>query len=110
MKVAVTKKHIKDGTANDNYACAVALAVQDSLKAQGLKDALVAVDRENVSVSFEAPLSKICQGFIEGFDQIEEPDPYDYDDGEDNKEYKAAKKNYDKAKARVKPFEFELKN
>lgn len=110
MKVAVTKKHIKDGSPEDNYSCAIALAVQDSLKAQGLKNAEVAVDGENISVSFDAPLNKVCKGFIEGFDQSEEPDPEAYDGGEDSKEFKAAKKNYDKVRAKVKPFEFELKN
>lgn len=110
MKIAVTQKHIKSGEAGENDSCAIALAVADSLKAQGLKNADVTVDGENISVCFEAPLNKTALAFVEGFDTTEEPDPSDYDDGEDDKSYKAAKKEYDKKRAKVKPFEFELKN
>jgi len=110
MKVAVTKKHIKDGTAGDGNECAVALAIQDALKAQGVRNADVQVGSEDIVVSFSMTPNKATAGFIEAFDMTEEPDPSNYDDGEDSKEYKADKKEYDKTRAKVKPFEFELKN
>jgi len=110
MKVAVTKKHIKDGTPEDNNECAVALAIQDALKAQGIRNANVSVDTETISVSFEMKPNKTIAGFIEAFDNAQEPNPADYDGGEDSTEYKADKKVYDKTQAKVKPFKFELKN
>lgn len=110
MKVAVTKKHIKDGTPEDGNECAVALAIQDALKAQGIRNADIGVGSEEISVSFTMTPNKATAGFIEAFDVTEEPNPSDYDDGEDSKEYKADKKEYDKTRAKVKPFEFELKN
>lgn len=109
MKVAVTKKHIKDGTPEDGNECAVALAIQDALKAQGIRNADIEVGSEEISVSFTMTPNKATTGFIEAFDTTEEPSPSDYD-GEDSKEYKADKKEYDKTRAKVKPFEFELKN
>lgn len=111
MKVAVTKKHIKDGTPEDGNECAVALAVQDALKAQGIRNAEVQVNSsEEISVSFSITPNKATTGFIEAFDTTDEPDPRDYEDGENSKEYKADKKKYDKTRAKVKPFEFDLKN
>ena len=87
MKIAVTKKHIKDGKPEDSHKCPVALAIQDALKAQGIRNSDVSVDYKEIFISFTIKPNKATADFIEAFDQT-----------------------YDETRAKVNPFEFELKN
>lgn len=110
MKVSVTEKHIKNGTPNIEESCPIALAVAENLKSQGIRNSHVHVNGDSIVVSFEIPLKKKQQEFVETFDRLEEPCHEDYEEGVEDKEFKQDLKEYEKLSKKIKPFDFELRN